>query len=176
MARVERIGVPGTPGYRVELYPRRGRVALTAAGAVVFVLLGAWLLTFGEVRPVVAGAAAVLFFGIVAVLLARRSRDRSPALVIDRDGLHDNASALAAGLVPWGQITGIGTLEVWSQRMLAVQLVDPEPLLARLGPVRGRVARANLQRYGAAVHIPQNMLPITVDEVCAEIQRFRGRP
>ena len=98
-----REGVPGRPDRRVVVYPSRSKQVLLTVGAVVFVLLGAWLITLGGLRAV-AGVAAVLVFGLFGVLLARRLADPSPALVIDRDGLHDNASALGAGLIRWPEV------------------------------------------------------------------------
>jgi hypothetical protein len=170
--RVVITGEPGAPDRRVVFYPSRPKQILMTVGAVVFVLLGVWLVTLGEVFVVVAGVASILFFGMCGVLLARMLLDPRPALVLDRDGLHDRASALAAGLIRWPEISRAATFTYRGQRMLGIDVHDPAALLARVTPVKRYVMRTNVRLVGPLVSIPQNVLPVDVDRVCAEMRTF----
>lgn len=170
--RVLREGEPGRSDRRVVVYARRSKQVLAAVGALVFVVLGGWLLTLGEVRSTVAGIAGIVVFGVFGVLIARRLADPSPVLVLDRDGLHDNASALSAGLIGWSEIAQVQTFHYRGQRMLGISVHDPGALLARQGPVARTLMRTNMRLVGWTVSIAQNPLPLTLDEVVAEMRTF----
>lgn len=151
---------------------------LVAVGAAAFAVACAAL------APVLAGegpfswrdaallAVGVPFFGVVAVFAAHRVLRPTPVVVLDRHGLHDHASLVAAGPVPWSEVRRVRCYAHRGQRFLGVEVRDPGLVLQRLGPLRRRTAQANLALVGCAVNVPQVALPIGVDALWREIRAF----
>lgn len=167
----------------------RTKLVLLLLGSCAFVAAGVWLLTLdaGAVRggrsyrllfnsPGFAyglGAAAVLFFGGCAVVAVRKMSDRKPGLVLNSTGVVDNASGVAAGLIPWAEVVGFGVFEMQKQQMLIVQVSDPEKYIGRGGALRRALNRANYKMTGSPVAIPSNTLRISFPELVALFERYR---
>jgi hypothetical protein len=173
-SRVRRLGAPGTPDHRVEIYTGRLALVVLTLGALAFSAVCAFGLTVGglSVLQTVGLAVGVPFFGAVALVTGRRLLVRRPVLVLADDGLHDHASGV--GLVPWSEITGFSIVTVRGQRMLGVDVVDRDALLARVGPLRRGAVRANLRMGAPPVTIPQTVLPMSVEELFAQIREYHA--
>ena len=129
------------------------RMALLLAGAVVFVFLGGWIAgLFGAPppgAPAIAGWVAIVFFGAMALLIARRMFDSGDVLRIDAQGIwwRDHADIV----IPWSEIAAWGELSIRRQRMIALKLYAPERFAAR--GVAGALASANRSLTGADIVI-----------------------
>ena len=156
----------------------RFKIVLLIVGALAFVALGAWLYLLDDAiirtwshrynNPVfvhLSGLLAMVFFGLCAAAGCRKMFDTRPGLVFSKEGLLDNASSVAAGLVPWAEITGAEVLKIQSTRFLVVQVVNPQKYLDRGGPLRRALNRANFSQYGSPVQIPSTALKINFDEL-----------
>jgi hypothetical protein len=137
-----------------------------------FVAAGAWFWTFPDRFPryepeVVAVVAALSagFFSIAAAWAALKQRDPGPGLVIDAEGLIDRSSGVAAGRIPWRDITGFKVHEVHSQQFLAIMVKDPERYLARANPLVRPAVRINSVRYGSPIQISAVALAIEFDDL-----------
>lgn len=160
---------------RLEIQLSRIKIALLLTGALAFVALGAWLFFrppgFG-LKAQLAGAAAVLFFGLCAVYAAIKFFDRKPGLVLDTLGIMDNSSAIAAGFIPWGDIVGFRIGKVERQRFLTILVVNPDAYLLRASPMRRALGRMNIGLTGSPLNISANALRIDFDELVATVQDF----
>lgn len=172
MQRVFRYGWPSGPDHRVVIHPDRTKQVLVVTTLLLFFLLSGWLLTLGGTRAVLAGFVGAATTGIFGGLGVARLVDRKPALVLDRDGLHDNASAVGVGLVRWSEMARVRTTGRTLERILVIDVHDPEALLARLGPAKRWAVRTNMRFHGMTVAIPQNALPLPVESVIAEMRTF----
>jgi hypothetical protein len=150
----------------------RRKILLLTAGAWAFVALSAWLWTIADIQPrfnplVVKGAAvaAVLFFGLCGAYGCRKIFDRRPGLVLDAEGIIDNASGLAAGRVPWEEITAIHVTEISNQRILTIIVADPGRYLARGSAFTRLLNRANIHLTGSPVNISANTLAVDFEEL-----------
>ena len=119
------------------------RIVLLIALALGFVALGAWIagLLGPAPRPGKewVGWAALLFFGVAAVMGVWRLLDRGDQIVVDSDGL--SWKQHSAETIPWAEIDRIEAREIRRQRFLCVFLKAPEKFPA--AGWRGAMAAAN---------------------------------
>ncbi|MER6128622.1 STM3941 family protein [Streptomyces sp. NPDC001795] len=162
------VNAPGTT------YPSSiRRTSLVALGSIVFVALGAWLLiNHASLKGTLAGAAAVLFFGLCACLAIGRVVRRRPELVLTSEGL----THVMLGSIGWTEIAAIGIREIKvrssSQRVLELVLHDPAAYLAR-APRMARIAgKANLRMGYSPANISATTLPVDLNEVMATMRRY----
>ena len=108
-------------------------------------------------------------FGLVKL------RDDRPGLVFGPDGFTDNASATAAGFVPWSEVTGVGVMEFNRQKMLVVGVRDPEKYLARGGALKQMLGRANARMCGSPIVISAHALKTDFGALLTEFEHRLDR-
>lgn len=154
----------------------RTKLALVALGGIAFVAVGMWLLGRAQ-SPVlhrVIGALSVAFFGLCAVYAIWRLLRPTPALVINRDGILDNASAVAVGFLAWQDIAELREYTFNGQTFLGIVPKDVNAVLQKQPAWRRSAIRANLALGALPVNIPQTVLPLPVSELLHHIdKRFR---
>jgi hypothetical protein len=96
-----------------------------------------------------------------------------PAVIISREGIFDNASAVGAGMLRWEEIAEIFPYELMGQRMLGIVPIDEEAIINRQSPIKRVLARMNKGLSAATFNIPQSVLPISIDELLVNIQNRR---
>ena len=158
------------------------KLALLVVGSLLFVALGLWLAqldaaTIASQRrynnPAVMhglGIVCALLFSATAAFGLIKLRDDRPGLAFGPDGFTDNASATAAGFVPWADVTGVGVMEFNRQRMLVVGVRDPEKYIARGGALKRMLGRANTRMCGSPVVISAHALKTDFGTLVAEFQ------
>jgi hypothetical protein len=161
------------PDPSISVYPHRGKQALVLAGSLAFVAGSTWLVTFHSLRAVVAGWIGIVVFGLCAVLALRLMLRSGPAVVIDTRGITDRSSVIAAGFVPWQQVTGLSIWRYRGQRVVRVGVLDPLPVLAAAGSLTRTAMRANIRLAGSPVMIAATVLPMTAEQLIEEIAAFR---
>jgi hypothetical protein len=156
----------------------KSKIVLIMLGAVAFVALGiALLLISVEKSPAkalymqLAGAASILFFGLVFLFAVRKVFDTQPGLIVSSQGILDNSSGVAAGMIPWAEIQGFATTTVHSQRFLTILVAEPEKYVERGGFLKRVANRASLKYYGSPVQISANSLKIRFDDLAALVER-----
>ena len=152
----------------------RAKLVGLALGSACFVLAGAWMLTLApdEGALVAAiGAASVIFFGLCGGYAIRRIVRPEPAVVINADGIFDNASALGVGLIRWGEIAELREYEFKGQIFLGVLPKELDRLLARQPAWKRSAIRANLALGAAPINIPQAVLPVRVADLLRDIRQ-----
>lgn len=181
MSRTQRHGKPGEADYRFTVYPSRLRTALVTLGGLGFVTLGVVLCLIGlhtddprSGPAMITGVVTIPFFGLAAAFGLTRLISPQPAVVIDNTGLHDHASMIAAGFLPWHEIDTVVNVSFGAQRMLSIRLTDPEATLTRAKPLPRLAMRANRRLTGSPAAIPQIILPITVTKLKTEIDKTRS--
>lgn len=162
----------------------RLKIALMMVGAIIFVLIGLWLFQMSDEEILAQrrwnnpalihgiGLVCIAFFGLCAVLALAKAFDRKPGLVLNANGLLDNASAISAGLVPWAEVTGFGVYQVQHSRMLVIFVADMHKYAARGGVVRRRIDAMNIRLCGSPLVIPSSTLKIGFDELIGRCEEF----
>jgi hypothetical protein len=166
----------------------RTKLVLLLLGSCAFVAAGVWMLSLdaAEIRAgssfrlffnnptyvLVLGVAAILFFGFCALYALKKMFDKKPGLVLNSAGIVDNASAVAAGFIPWSEVVGAGVFEIQKQKMLVIGLRDPGKYIDSGGALRRMVNKANQGMAGSPVTIPSTTLKIDFAELLSLFDRY----
>lgn len=167
------------------------KLVLLVLGSCAFVAAGAWLLSLDaeEIRsgrsfhlffnnPTAVrglGLAAILFFGSCGVYGLFKMFDKRPGLVFSSAGIVDNASAAAAGFIPWSDVTGAHVYEMRGQKMLVIGLRDPQKYTDRGNALRRALNRANSGMSGSPVSISPVALKVGFAELVALFDRYHRK-
>lgn len=167
----------------------RAKLVMVIAGALLFVAAGAWFALADDggslVRQLGRFAAPWMIhalgittaaFGLACGAYAiRKAFDRRPGLVLDAAGLTDNSSAVAAGFIPWSEVTGIGVVEIQRQKLLVVTVVDPARYVERGNALQRALNRANAAMCGSPIVISSTALRIPFAELHRELSSRLAR-
>lgn len=161
----------------IVIYPSRRRLTLSLAGSIGFVALGCLMLAkpgdrFSPLVVTCIAWSAILFFGLIAVYVIYRLLRPSPAVVINRDGIFDNASASGAGLISWDEVQEVFLDELMGNKMLSIIPRDFDVILARQPRHKKYLMRLNSGFVKAPINIPQVSLPISVEALHSQILDF----
>jgi hypothetical protein len=170
----KRVVRESTPQPRLLIYPSRVKLTLLLAGALLFVVAGAFMVRSGGPALTVLGVISVAFFGSALPYFAYRLIKPTPSVIVDQTGIQDHASLACAGFIPWHDVRRYRRRLVGTQPMLAITVTDPAALLARVSPPRRLLMKANQRIVGTPVNIPQVGLPIKIDELGKELDAFRS--
>jgi|SRR2546426_8353877 len=164
------------------------RITLTAilGGCTVFLCLGLWLLSNAHTLAILEALLAFSFGGADAVISAlllyyfgRMLLDSSPGLLISPEGIVDNTTPMAAGPVPWEEITKITVSQVdspvdresfGSLLFLVIHIRHPRRYLERGNALERMVHRWNYGWYGTPVRLSSIALKIKFDELKRIVQ------
>jgi len=117
------------------------------------------------------GYASMLFFGICFLYGFWKLFDKKMGLVIDDEGITDNASGVAAGKILWADITGVRTTQVQSTKFLLIDTVDPEKYLITKNRLKAATMRLNAKMYGTPVTIPSSALKCSFNDLERIVRR-----
>ena len=151
----------------------RAKLVGIALGAAGFVLAGAWLITLAPEEGLfvaLVGVASILFFGLCGAYATYRIVRPQPAVVINGEGIFDNASGLGVGWIRWDEIADLQEYQFKGQTFLGVLPRDLDRLLAKQPAWKRSALRANLALGIAPINIPQVALPMRVSELLREIR------
>lgn len=163
----------------VVYFPSKKKLTLAAIGSLVFVLVGIWMLTdeSASLGPFerMTGAAAIVFFGLCLVYVIYRLVVNKQALTINRAGIVDNASAVSVGFVAWEEIACATIYSQSGNRFIGIELKSPDAFLSRVGPAKRKLLNLNLAVGAPLMNIPETALPVKLEIVYEQMERFSGR-
>jgi hypothetical protein len=114
----------------------------------------------------ITGIAAICFFGIGIIFIARKLFDNSPGLIIDQYGITNNANAINMGLIEWEDITGIKIEQIRSTKFLILYTNAPEKYINSTKNIVAKQAlKMNNKIYGSPISITSNSLKIDFDDL-----------
>ena len=160
----------------------KSKLVLILAGAVGFVALGFWLYGFADRMRAPAffevkfwSVACIVFFGLCGIVALLKLLDRAPGLVIDDAGLVDNSSGISAGRIPWSDIKGFAVSTIQKQRILTIEVHDPDKYVQRASPWMRPFVAANAKYFGSPVQISSNALKIDFDTLVQAITESHAK-
>lgn len=169
----------------IEIPLSKNKLYVMLVGSLLFVALGIWMIISrhqydnaafpNPVIILIVGIVSILFFGYIAFFLIKKLPNTTPGLIINSDGIVDNSSSVAAGLVLWSDIQEIKTTAVMSQQFLMIIVKNPEEYVNRQeGVVKRKAMQMNYKSYGSPVSISANTLNTDFDELYKTVQdKFR---
>ena len=164
----------------------RTRITLMLLGSLIFVSMGLWFMIsppelqnpiFGNKSALfILGLLAVLFFGISAILLIIKLFEQKPGLVIGREGILDNSSSVAAGLIKWEDLMDIGVIEVQKQKLLMLYVQNPHEYIKRQkSAIKRKIMQINYKSYSTPISISTNGLGCKFDELHDLVKQYMAQ-
>ena len=155
----------------IEIALSKNKTYKMLFGSLLFVVMAAWLIYVREdygnpTLILIVGIIGILFFGYIAFYLIKALPDKSPGLIINADGIVDNASAVAAGFIKWDDIQEIKVAQVMNQKFLMIIVRNPEEYINRgKGTIARNAMQMNYKSYGSPISISPNALAISFNEL-----------
>ena len=119
----------------------KAKIIISLIGTAVFVTLGILFIlnpaTFispahkNSIFIQIAGMAAVLFFGVCFLFVAKKLFNNEAGLIIDNDGITDNSNATSIGLIEWQDIVDIQVLEIASTKIIIPITDKPQKYIGK---------------------------------------------
>jgi len=169
----------------------RAKLLRLILASCAFVALGAWMLSTDaeEIRSgrsfnflfrepwfvYGAGLASVIFFGACGLYGFIKLFDKRPGLILDSSGVFDNASGVAAGFIPWSEVSGAGVYEVYGQKMLGIGVSDPQKYINRGGALKRALNKAGYRMTGNPVAVSSVALKIDFKELVSLFERYQRK-
>ena len=150
----------------VALYPSKAKTFLLAAGSLLFVLTGLFLLRDDDPHWFLPSwfVNAIFLFGICFasfcfVVAARRLLFPKPLVIISEEGISDGGSVFGVGLIKWGEIKEVVPCEDYNgfTTNLGIIPIDKQPIIARQPRIRRLVYKGS-----GEVPFQISTLPLTV--------------
>lgn len=162
--------------------PSRWRIGRLILGAVIFVLLGSWMAGLFGSPPTshryqqalvsAIGWSSIIFFGLCALVSARRLWDTGEELRIGRSGIR--WTRWSDQTIPWSAISDI---TVWSgrgQSFIILFLHNPMQFPGK--GLLGKMAASNRALTGGDVSLSLTGTTRCFDEAMNAIEQFYPRP
>jgi hypothetical protein len=173
------------PG-KIEIPFSKSRMTKMLIGSVAFVLIGLWLLIYqlsisnpASNNPIIkygVAIASILFFGFTMIYSLSKLADKKPGIVFDKEGILDNSTAIAVGLIPWRDIEGVSTVKVMKQEFVIIIVNNTEHYIGKKKNfLRRKSLEYNYKNYGSPVAISANGLKCEVNELVEIIQERLAR-
>jgi glucan phosphoethanolaminetransferase (alkaline phosphatase superfamily) len=155
------------------------KLVLVTLGAALLVAVGFLLLWISETQSYyppafikIVSIVSIAFFGICLIFLVFKLFDNKPGLVIDSSGITDNSSITAIGFIPWDTITSIKTIEVYQQKIIAIEVKNPNHLIEKQSDLKKFWLKQNCNSFATPICINTNSLKIKFDELEKLIKEF----
>ncbi|KEO73527.1 STM3941 family protein [Anditalea andensis] len=146
---------------------------------LVFVVVGLGLIFYADNWPenvprwipVVLGIFALLVFGYISMAILKKLTNKMPGLIIREDGIWDNSSAIAIGLIEWQDITKVDECHAVGQDFICIHVDDPQKYIKKAkNAFQERILTINHQTHASAIQITANGLQGTHQDVLGLLQ------
>lgn len=166
---------------QIEIPLSKNKLTLMLICSLIFISLGLWFVIKPPTirNPIIGnptliltvGIAAILFFGLCAIFIAKKLPDKTPGLIINNQGVTDNSSGVSVGLIPWDDIKGINMTNVANQKFLMLVVKNPDEYINRQkGFIKKKAMQMNYKSYGSPISISANGLKCNFNELFRILQ------
>ena len=170
----------------IVVYPNKRYLIAMAAGCLLFVGGCIYPLIYGykisgrdalgqffkAITPGIFYIGAPLF-SLPLIYICYRLLKPSPSVIINQEGIFDNASVFGAGMIRWEEIESMFIYKIMDNSFLGIIPVNLETILARQSIIKRFLFRLNKGMSQAPFAIPAGGLPMSVEELLAKIQLYR---
>ncbi len=158
---------------KIEIPLSKTKLFLGIGGSVLFVVLGIYLFAtiadnqtqFNATVVKVVGIASVLFFGATGIYGIKKLFDANIGLTIDENGITDNTNATSIGLISWGDILEICTVQIASTKFLLIYTTNPDKYLDKVKGFKRKLMQGNNKMYGTPLSITSTTLKYNFNEL-----------
>jgi len=90
-------------------------------------------------------------------------------VIINEEGILDNSSYIAGGLIRWDDIHNIELYQLAGQKMIGIQLKDPDSYLESQQGLKRQLIKINQGMVQAPVNIAQSALRMPLVQIYEEM-------
>jgi hypothetical protein len=157
----------------IEVMPSKIMSAVMLSVGVLFGFAGVIAIMQYEdisMRWVVLGGIGLLFSPIMSIYSLIKLSSNEPVLVINDEGIIDNASPASVGLIKWSEILELLTYRDEGICFLGIAVKNPNEVLSRRRGMGGMLARFEAGGDGPTqLKIPQTFLSMPIPELLEQI-------
>ena len=151
-------------------------------GSLAFIALGIWIWTianeqdhFDALYMNALSIVAIAFFGLCAIFCLFKLFDNKPGLIINREGIQDNSSAVGRHFIKWEHITRLDKTEVKSTKILLIFINNPKEFLTNANRFNRFWLKMNNKMYGTPICIASVSLQCNFRELYGMIENERNK-
>ena len=101
---------------------------------------------------------ATLMFALGAMFMAKRAANPLPALILDDEGIIDNAGLIRGAKHLWSNIERIEQRNVYGSTLILVYLKDPHAFIDAQSGIKKKMLTSTYNQQGTPVSIPGKAL------------------
>ena len=117
------------------------------------------------------GYCCFVFFGLGVALFAIKIFNKKPGLILNKDGITDQTSAIGIGLIQWSDIKNIYLEKVSEHPFIMIEVKNPQQYLQKQkNPIARRAMEINMQLYKTPLHINISLLNINAADLLDKVQ------
>lgn len=161
------------------IYAKKGKMFFYGILCLIFIAIGIFLtaVSFSETgsdafKFRVIGIICVIFFGLIMVYWVKSIIQRKPALIVSAEGILDQSTYIAAGLIKWEEISDIDFVELSGQTFLGIYTHDPDLIINRSSSFKSMLNKMNKGLLDTQVNIPVKILDCSMEELIETINYY----
>lgn len=150
------------------------KMYLLMLAGVGFVMLSLWFIISPEQFDLgssnllvrIFGVIGLLFFGSILIMMVRKILSGKLAIEVNDEGIRDESSGVAVGLVRWEDIEGFEPYSFMGNQFVLVNVRNPEYYLGRArGTIAKSAMRQNERMTGTPIQLNCNSVSISADQL-----------
>lgn len=115
----------------------------------------------------------VPMFSLLLIYICYRLLHPMPSVIINQEGIFDNASLFGAGMLRWEEIENMFVYQIMDSKFLGLVPADPETVIARQPAIKRFFFKMGKGMSPAPFAIPEDGLPMPAEELLAKAQLYR---
>jgi len=159
----------------VVILPTRSKTFANIFGSIMFAVAAVFFILTPDLYALLIGIAAFIAFSASAIYSTYRLISNAPVVVVNEEGIFDNASPFAVGWMDWSEIERIEPRRNYLTRLIGIRPHDRDAVFARVPPHRRWMVRALAVMSHAPINIPAALLGRRLDEVQRLIERYHDQ-
>lgn len=162
----------------IVIYPSKGKMVLLAFVLLAAAVMSGSMVVFRQEMEVPVWVAGVGVIGVLIFLGAffwslYRLFSHAPSVIVNRDGITDNAAATSVGLIRWEEISQITVFRMNYTNNVGIILVDHESFFNRLPSAKASLLKAAWRLTQVPISIPQSTLSVSAEDLARQIIAYR---
>jgi hypothetical protein len=178
----------------IEIPLSKVKLTKLLLACIVFLIIGLWIaiskpeVSNAFLNNVVIkniGAYGSMLMGLFGIyFFTKKLFDKRPGIVIDAQGITDNAGAMSVGLILWNDISDIKERIIQvsrfsKQSFVVIILKHPETYISKqTNAIKRKIMSSNLNGYGSPINITSNGLKIKHNDLLLlmkeNLKKYRG--
>lgn len=117
----------------------------------------------------------IIFFSFCFLFLLYRAIIGKDLVVVDRNGITDNTSVIAFGLIPWDDIKDLEIRDMGAnQRVIGIVLNDEAKYIEKCSSYKKNIINYNIEHGYGLVNISLNTSGVSIDEFYSKLVQYKN--